>query len=159
MFVFSGCRPTENCLQMNVFYESNWQSDLKSHISSPQLTTPSCCGSDRGNWVQTEKMKGQTTEASLGCYYDFLPQVPRSPLSPSPTLKLSEAMCSLHYKGFCSRMRHPSQPSDVFFLHLPLTLSQFSKDEPETRQHSASAPECAEMLNIHTGTNQKAIWM
>lgn len=99
---------------------------MKSHISSLQLTTPSCCGSDRGNWVQTEKMKGQTTEASLGCYCDFLPQVPHSPPSPSPTLKLSEAMCSLHYKGFCSRMRHPSLPSDVFFfLHLLLTLSQF----------------------------------
>lgn len=107
-----------------VFYKSNWQSDLKSHISSLQLTRPSCCGSDRGNWVQTEKMKGQTTEASLGCYCDFLPQVPHSPrLPPSPSLKLSEAMCSLHYKGFCSRMRHPSLPSDVIFLHLPLTRS------------------------------------
>lgn len=107
-----------------MFYESNWQSDLKSHISSLHLTTPSCCGSDRETGYKQRRWKARQQKPVWDAIGMRFPAA-GTPLTPSPTLKLSEAMCSLHYKGFCSRMRHPSLPSDVFFLHLPLTLSQF----------------------------------
>lgn len=136
-------RVTDNLTWNPIFPHCSWQ-----HLVAAAATGET--GYKQRRW-KARQQKPVWDAIAISCR-----RYPARPLPPSPTLKLSEAMCSLHYKGFCSRMRHPSLPSDVFFLHHPLPVS---KDEPETRQHSASAPEYAEMLNIHTGKNQKAIWM
>lgn len=137
---------TDNLIWNPIFLHCNWQ-----HLVAVAATGET--GYKQRRW-KARQQKPVWDVITISCR-----RYPARPLSPSPTLKLSEAMCSLHYKAFCSRMRHPSLPSDVFFsLHLSLTLSQFlrmSQRQGSTLHLHLNVRKCL----IYTGTNQKAIWM
>lgn len=153
--LFSRC--TKNCFQINVCFmrvtDNLIWNPIFPHCSWQDLVAAAATGETgykQRRW-KARQQKPVWDAIAISCR-----RYPTPPSPPSPSLKLSEAMCSLHYKGFCSRMRHPSLPSDVIFLYLPLTRSQFLR----TSQRQGSIlhlPEYAEMLSIHADMNRKAI--